>query len=299
MSYKNVQQLLTPSTSAAISIKYDGTNSAALTVNTSGDLSIDATGNDVNVAATDVFHVLNDTDASSSTVAACLLAGGLGVAKKLYVGTDSYLPKVYIGATPVEVDMVDNDGTLAANSDLRLPTQKAVKTYVGTTTGTTVNKAIELVPLCFGDNVPFMVKTGMVGMYCFDGALVGELFCKFTLPRDWKYESSLVFEIQWISETLDAGNVNWQLGHSINPLTTNHAVDTTGTLATVVTVANNEAIAKYQQKTVLATVTMTGVVTDDTLVCLQLLRNGDVDTYNHSVYLLSWTCKYQSNRLGS
>lgn len=90
-----------------MNLKYDAVNYCNFTVSSTGDLTIDATGNDVNFGATDTIHVLNTTDASSTATGSVQTLGGMGVAKKLYVGTD-----LNVGGTftcPGEVVYLDTD----------------------------------------------------------------------------------------------------------------------------------------------------------------------------------------------
>lgn len=44
----------------------------------------------------------------------------------------TYIKAKYIKIGTVQIDEISTDGTMAGNSDLCVPTEKAVKTYVGT-----------------------------------------------------------------------------------------------------------------------------------------------------------------------
>jgi hypothetical protein len=58
---------------------YDAANTATFAISATGDLTIDASGNDVNFAATDIVHVLNTTASTTAATGALVIAGGLGV----------------------------------------------------------------------------------------------------------------------------------------------------------------------------------------------------------------------------
>jgi hypothetical protein len=62
----------------------------------------------VTIGATPKFTSLNTTDATNSTTAAATFAGGVGIAKKLYVGTD---------LTIVGNEMVSVSATVTAGTD--------------------------------------------------------------------------------------------------------------------------------------------------------------------------------------
>jgi len=55
-----------------------------------------------------------------------------------------------VGATGAEINEFSTDGTLAGNSDIAVPTEKAVKTYVDTAVvgGATI-KGVEVLPMSF------------------------------------------------------------------------------------------------------------------------------------------------------
>ena len=69
-----------------LSLNYDSTNKTTFDVSSGGDLTIDCSGNDLNLASTDVVRVLNTTASISTTTGALVVSGGLGVAKNIYAG---------------------------------------------------------------------------------------------------------------------------------------------------------------------------------------------------------------------
>jgi hypothetical protein len=71
-----------------LTLQRDPANNCTFNVDAAGDLTIDASGNDVNLAATDTVHVLSAADAVSSVTGALQVAGGAGIGRKLHVGSD-------------------------------------------------------------------------------------------------------------------------------------------------------------------------------------------------------------------
>lgn len=62
------------------------TESGYIECSSTGDMTINCSGNDLNFHSTDSIHVLNTIDASSTSTGAFQVLGGAGIAKKLYVG---------------------------------------------------------------------------------------------------------------------------------------------------------------------------------------------------------------------
>lgn len=60
------------------------TNYATLQTSAAGDLTLNATGNDINLHSTDTVHVLNTTVSTSTTTGALIVSGGVGVADSIY-----------------------------------------------------------------------------------------------------------------------------------------------------------------------------------------------------------------------
>lgn len=57
----------------------DLAKTCTISVDSNGDATIDASGNDLNLSSTDMVHVLNATNSSSRTTGALVVSGGLGV----------------------------------------------------------------------------------------------------------------------------------------------------------------------------------------------------------------------------
>jgi hypothetical protein len=76
----------TKSVTNAVELKiyYDYQNNTTLTVSNTGDITIDSSGNDINMHSTDAVHVLNTTASTSTTTGALIASGGIGVAGKVY-----------------------------------------------------------------------------------------------------------------------------------------------------------------------------------------------------------------------
>jgi len=80
-------QLSATSTAGAqMRLAYDGTNYTDLTTSDIGDLSLDASGNNIGIHSTDRVAVLNTAPAASSTSAALTVGGGIAAGESLYVG---------------------------------------------------------------------------------------------------------------------------------------------------------------------------------------------------------------------
>jgi len=60
-------------------------------VNSSGDMTIDCTGDDLNLASTDTIHILNTSQSSDTLTGALLISGGVAIAKKLNVGENTII----------------------------------------------------------------------------------------------------------------------------------------------------------------------------------------------------------------
>lgn len=81
---------------------------------TAGDLTIDASGNDINMHSTDKVHVLNTTAASSKITGALQIAGGVGCSKQIW--SDSIVASSTISPQYQAIYTAGNAATLSANS---------------------------------------------------------------------------------------------------------------------------------------------------------------------------------------
>ena len=70
-------------------INIGSTGSTVAFAVTNGNLEINASGGDVNIASDDVFHVLNTKDSLSYDTGALVVHGGVGIAKSLIVSGDT------------------------------------------------------------------------------------------------------------------------------------------------------------------------------------------------------------------
>jgi hypothetical protein len=74
------------STSAnQLTIGYDATNKVTMDVSSGGDLTIDASGNDVNFANTDTIRLLNTANATSTSTGVLVVNSGVGIAKDVFI----------------------------------------------------------------------------------------------------------------------------------------------------------------------------------------------------------------------
>lgn len=69
---------LTSTSANQLTLGYDGSSKVTFDVSSGGDLTIDASGNDLNLASTDKVHVLNATSSTSTSTGALLVSGGIG-----------------------------------------------------------------------------------------------------------------------------------------------------------------------------------------------------------------------------
>jgi len=69
-----------------LSVGYDAINKILFNVSSGGDLTIDASGNDINMASTDTVRILTTTNSNATNTGGLVVSGGVGVAKNLYVG---------------------------------------------------------------------------------------------------------------------------------------------------------------------------------------------------------------------
>jgi hypothetical protein len=74
-----------------LTLGYDTTNNVLFDVSSSGDLTIDAYGNDINMASTDTVRVLNATASTSTSTGALIVSGGCGIAGNLNIGGELVL----------------------------------------------------------------------------------------------------------------------------------------------------------------------------------------------------------------
>jgi len=83
------------------------------------ELASAATVTSGNVALSGGLDVDGVTDSSSSTSGALIVDGGVGIAKKLFVGTNVTAPKFLTTATKIETAIFRvNDQTLSANTTI-------------------------------------------------------------------------------------------------------------------------------------------------------------------------------------
>jgi hypothetical protein len=69
---------------AQLYVAYDSSKYTSFITDSTGDMTIDTWGNDLNFHSTDSVHVLNTNDSSSYSTGSLQVSGGLGLAKKLY-----------------------------------------------------------------------------------------------------------------------------------------------------------------------------------------------------------------------
>jgi hypothetical protein len=62
-----------------LTVGYDNTNKVTFDVSSGGDLSIDASGNDVNFTNTDVVHINNTVASTSTSTGALVISGGIAI----------------------------------------------------------------------------------------------------------------------------------------------------------------------------------------------------------------------------
>jgi enhancing lycopene biosynthesis protein 2 len=99
-----------------LSLRYNTSNKADFLVDSTGDMTIDCSGNDLNLASTDTVHVLNTANASSTSTGSFITAGGVGIAKDLYVGGNIY--GTYTGS--ISISSTD-DSTSTSTGSLIVP----------------------------------------------------------------------------------------------------------------------------------------------------------------------------------
>lgn len=92
---------ITNASSPQFSIINNGANQTDFSVSPTGDITINASGNDINLHSSDVVHVLNNTAASSTTTGALIVNGGVGIGGTSYMSglnvTSSVSPQFVIG----------------------------------------------------------------------------------------------------------------------------------------------------------------------------------------------------------
>ena len=77
---------ITSTTSNQLTLGYNGSNNVLFDVSSGGDLTIDASGNDINMASTDTVKILNTTVSTSSSTGSLIVSGGVAVGNNLSVG---------------------------------------------------------------------------------------------------------------------------------------------------------------------------------------------------------------------
>jgi hypothetical protein len=105
----------------------NGAETGTISLDAGGDLTIDASGNDVNIDSSDVLNVLNTTQSTSSTTGGLVVSGGIGVDKSVTVGdTVNTLNLSVTGTTTLGTSLVLNNGvetgtiSLDAGGDLTI-----------------------------------------------------------------------------------------------------------------------------------------------------------------------------------
>ena len=73
------------------SAQYDASNKLDVSSLSNGVGLLTASGASINISASNVLKVLNTTDSSSTATGGCVVSGGLGLAKNIYVGGTAYL----------------------------------------------------------------------------------------------------------------------------------------------------------------------------------------------------------------
>lgn len=312
-----------------------GTIGGGITVNSSGDITMNCTG--TNFTTGEIFNSTNSADVDKVLYTAsggCRVSGGLHVAKSAVVmdnittlgtQTGTRIPGL-VSFTGAQVQPLNDAGTwdaawLAAVPSLDLEGTVRYMPHDATSAPSTLQ-------VCFFDNdtsaytwehccpargftneiqlLSGVRSTGAGGatqtavgnfqFWTFAGNADNDLFMQIDMPHNWKKESDLEIHIHWITEDNTAGNIDWSLTYNVGAFA--GAFDTTGTTATTRSIANS-ATTYYHQMTTVATIGMLGVTADGACVLLRLRRLGSTDTYNKLAYLVSGGCHYTSNRFGS
>lgn len=125
----------------------DLTNNRVVIAGTSGELedSADLTFDGDTLAVNAIFDSNDATQSSSSTTGSAQFAGGVGVAKNLYVGggqvtvgihtiTDLRVGTQLAGQALVGITTILDEDSFASNSAAALATQQSIKAYVDSTT---------------------------------------------------------------------------------------------------------------------------------------------------------------------
>jgi hypothetical protein len=81
------KHFITDSTLTQLRLGYDDLNYTNFNVSSTGDITINATGNNLNFHATDHVEVLNTTASTSQTTGALVVDGGLGVSGDIYASS--------------------------------------------------------------------------------------------------------------------------------------------------------------------------------------------------------------------
>lgn len=118
------------STSPQFGISYDPLNYTNFTVNAGGDMTINATGNDISFHSTDTIRVLNTTASTSKVTGAFQVLGGAGISG------DVYCDQLNCTSTTVPQLMMMYDG--ANSADMRV---NASGVMTITTSGGRINTA--------------------------------------------------------------------------------------------------------------------------------------------------------------
>jgi hypothetical protein len=134
-------------TTPQFTVKYDDTNNSAFACSSTGDLTINCTGDDLNFASSDMVHVLNTTAATSTTAAAFTVDGGIGCQEKIIAGggiftSTTLVPQLkvaYDGTHYADIGITNNNeltvGATSPGGALRLIASN--KLFVDDTTAST------------------------------------------------------------------------------------------------------------------------------------------------------------------
>lgn len=169
------------------------------------------------------------------------------------------------------------------------------------TTTQTVEREVQLLgTVRNGTSPPTPTTLGNFMFYSFSASQANYMFSTLDMPHDWAIGTPLEIHIHWCCNSIVAGNVVWELMYNVAPIGDNFNM--TGTTLPVVIVANDTVnLYKHMYTTLNRDMDMSTITTDGMIVNMRLTRRGNdpLDNYGNTVYLFSWGCHYQSNRVGS
>lgn len=112
----------------------DTSKTLSVTVDANGDATLDASGNDVKFANTDVVSILNPVGSTSSTTGALQIIGGIGC--KMSVNADGYLNGGSIGVSDLVTGATFKcSGRSSPNAEYTLSASGGAATYTGALSG--------------------------------------------------------------------------------------------------------------------------------------------------------------------